>query len=91
MGPANPGTEAEERSNGHCRGHAPATGLLIVLRRWQPGDRWTVRNLAGQVLSVPGVPSGDRMVLDVSALAGGIYVVEVIGAEGREVGRVVVR
>jgi len=62
-----------------------------VLRCWQPGDRWTLRNLAGQVLFVPGVPRGDRFVLDVSALAGGIYVVEVIGKEGGEAGRVVVR
>lgn len=69
----------------------PATDRLIVQRRWQPGDQWTVRNLAGQVLSVPGVPRGDRLVLDVSALAGGIYVVEVIGKEGREAGRVVVQ
>ena len=69
----------------------PATDRLTVLRRWLPGDRWAVRNMAGQVLYVPGVLGGDRLVLDVSALAGGIYVVEVIGAEGWEVGRVVVR
>lgn len=69
----------------------PAADRLTVLRRWQPGDQWTVRNVAGQALSVPGTRSGDRLVLDVSALAGGIYVVEVVGAEGREVGRVVVR
>ncbi|HRN36301.1 MAG TPA: hypothetical protein PLL18_05250 [Flavobacteriales bacterium] len=62
-----------------------------MLRRWQPGDQWTVRNRAGLVPPVQGVLGGDQLLLDGSALAGGIHVVEVIGKEGWEVGRVVVR
>ncbi|MCO5274330.1 MAG: hypothetical protein M9900_05355 [Flavobacteriales bacterium] len=50
-----------------------------------------MRNLAGQVLPVQGVLGSDQLLLDGSALAGGIHVVEVIGKEGWEVGPVVVR
>lgn len=88
MGPANPGTEAEERSNGYFCGHAPSTGRLTVLRHWRPGDPWIVRNVAGRLLSVMVAFSAPRLVLEVSALAGGIYLVDIYGAEGREMHRV---
>lgn len=77
MGSANPGTEAEERSNGYFCGHGHTCFSGTPCAFW--------------ATYAPCLPYGQRLLLDVSALAGGIYVVEVIGAEGREVGRVVVR
>ncbi len=77
MGPANPGAEAEERSNAYFCGHGHTC--------------FSVAPCLFRATYTPCLPHGQRLVLDVSTLAGGIYVVEVIGAEGREMGRLVVR
>lgn len=68
----------------------PATGLLYVERPWAPGDQWGLYAVNGVRQEVPATRHGDRLVLDLSGLPGGIYMVELVGGQGREMHRVVV-
>ncbi len=68
----------------------PATDHLVIICDQRPGDRWAIRDLHGALIQVPHTRHTDRVTVDVSHLAQGLYTVEVIGEQVRETHRVLV-
>lgn len=68
----------------------PATGQMVVQRPWRSGDTWALYAVNGVRQAVPATRQGDRLMLDVSGLPAGVYLVQVLGDQGREMYRVAV-
>ncbi len=68
----------------------PASGMLHVEWPGRSIGSWVLHGADGVRHAVPAMGQGDRLTLDVSGLAGGVYVIELAGPRGREMGRVVV-
>ncbi len=69
----------------------PATDKLFLVRPWSALDQWALFAPDGATVQVRSFRSGNRLELDVSPLAGGVYAVQVTGADGRTVHRVMVQ
>jgi hypothetical protein len=58
----------------------PATSTVNI--EAPEGSRISVYNIIGQRVTVPATGSGQLSVLDVSALAGGSYIIHILGVSG---------
>lgn len=68
----------------------PASGMLYVDRPGLTGDRWTLHALDGARMEVPSTRQDDRLMLDLSDIPAGVYLLELFGNDHREMHRVLV-